>query len=225
MKDLLNPVSPMTTPKTKISMIEDDQVIRSSVSEFVEMHEEFQMLEVFGSVEAFLNKLKVHPNFEPDILLLDIGLPGRSGLEAIPELKEKLPNLDIIMLTTYEEETMILKALCSGACSYLSKKTSLPQLIESIRIVVKGGSYMSPSIAREIVQYLMGGQVSKATILTARQKEVLQALSEGKSNRIIAEELFISYETVRTHVKRIYEILQVNNKASAIAKYLKGEIK
>lgn len=211
--------------KPRISMIEDDLVIRNSVTKFVQQHEEFEMLEVFGSIESFLHKLSIDPNFSVDILLLDIGLPGKSGLEAIPILKEKLPNMEIIMLTTYEEEDVILKALCSGACSYLSKKTSLPKLIESIRIVAKGGSYMSPSIAREIVQYLMGGQVSKATILTSRQKEILQALSDGKSNRVIAEELFISYETVRTHVKRIYNVLQVNNKAEAISKYLKGEIR
>lgn len=214
----------MTDNKTRIVMIEDDLVMRTSVVDFVGMHEEFESIVAFNSAEEFFEHTNSQPTFSADIMLLDIGLPGRSGLESIIDIKEKLPTLDIIMLTTYEEEDVILKALCLGACSYLSKSTSLTQIIDCIRIVSKGGSYMSPSIAREIVQYLMGGQVSKATILTSRQREILQLLSEGKSNRIISEELFISYETVRSHVKNIYEVLQVNNKASAIAKYLKGEI-
>jgi DNA-binding NarL/FixJ family response regulator len=96
--------------------------------------------------------------------------------------------------------------------------------VDAIRIVVKGGSYMSPSVAREIVQHFMGGTVSKATILTNRQREVLQMLVKGKSTVVIARELFLSVDTVRSHVKRMYRTLEVNNKAEAIAKYLRGEI-
>ena len=206
-------------------MIEDDLVIRNTVGKFIQLHEEFELVEVFGSVESFFHKMSIEPRFSFDILLLDIGLPGISGIEGIPKIKEVLPEVDIIMLTTYEEEDVILKAICQGACSYLSKKASLSKIVESIRIVAKGGSYMSPNIAREIVQHLMGGRVSKATILSDRQKEILQGMADGKNIKTIASELYISYETVRTHVKRIYKILQVNNKAAAIAMYLKGEIK
>ena len=219
-----NPNIAHTRP-TRISMIEDDHVIRDTVGKFIQMHEEFEWVEVFGSMESFFHKMSVDPGFQFDILLLDIGLPGISGIEGISKIKELLPELDIVMLTTYEEEDVILKAICRGACSYLSKKASLAEIVESLRIVAKGGSYMSPVIAREIVDYLMGGQVSKATILSSRQKEILQALADGKNTRAIASELYISFETVRTHIKRIYKILQVNNKAAAIAMYLKGEIK
>jgi DNA-binding NarL/FixJ family response regulator len=169
--------------------------------------------------------LTIDPKYPIDILLLDIGLPGMSGLEGLPLLREKLPDLDIIMLTTYEEEDMILKALCSGACSYISKKASLEEIVEAIRIVVKGGSYMSPSVAREIVQHLMGGRVSKATILSERQKQILELLVEGKSYSAIGKDLFISTETVRSHIKNMYRTLEVNNKAEAIAMYLKGHIR
>jgi len=215
----------MTTTKTRISMIEDNTLIRDNVMRFIGFHEEFEVCEVFGSVESFIHKLAIDPNWNADILLLDIGLPGKSGLEAIPELRKRIPELDIIMLTTYEEEDMILKALCSGACSYISKKASLEDIVEAIRIVVRGGSYMSPSVAREIVQHLMGGRVSKATILSDRQKEILELLIDGKSYATIAKELFISVETVRSHIKNMYRTLEVNNKAEAIAMYLKGQIR
>lgn len=214
-----------TSMKTSIAIIEDNKVIRDNVSKFISFHEEFDLSIISGSVESFLHETEIRPQHKPEILLLDIGLPGISGIEGIPLILEQLPNLEIIMLTTYEEEEIILKALCSGASSYLSKKASLEEIVDAIRIVVKGGSYMSPSIAREIVNHLMGGRASKATILTDRQKEIIQKLVDGKSYAAIAKDLFISTETVRTHIKKMYKTLHVNNKAEAIAMYLRGEIK
>jgi len=211
--------------KTKISIIEDNKVVRENVSKFVGFHEEFELCQVHGSVESFLHALNINPLLQSDILILDIGLPGLSGLEAIPLILERLPQQDIIMLTTYEEEDVILKALCSGACSYISKKASLDEIVEALRIVANGGSYMSPSIAREIVNHLMGGRVSKASILSDRQKEILEKLVDGKSYATISTELFISIETVRSHVKKLYKVLQVNNKTEAITQYMKGYIK
>jgi two-component system, NarL family, response regulator LiaR len=211
--------------KTKISIIEDNKVVRENVSKFVGFHEEFELCQVHGSVESFLHVLNINPSLQSDILILDIGLPGLSGLEAIPLILERLPEQDIIMLTTYEEEDVILKALCSGACSYISKKASLDEIVEALRIVANGGSYMSPSIAREIVNHLMGGRVSKASILSDRQKEILEKLVDGKSYATISTELFISIETVRSHVKKLYKVLQVNNKTEAITQYMKGYIK
>ena len=138
---------------SKISIVEDNRLIRDNVSRYIGFYEEFEMQEVFQSIESFFYELDKNALFQVDILLLDIGLPGMSGVDAIPLILERLPNVDIIMLTTYEEEEIILKALCSGACSYLSKKAKLEQIVDAIRIVEKGGSYMSPSIAREIVHH------------------------------------------------------------------------
>jgi two-component system, NarL family, response regulator LiaR len=211
--------------KTKISIIEDNKTIRENLLRFIAFHEEFELTFVSGSVESFLHDLNINPNKKTDILLLDIGLPGMSGLDAIPILLDMIPQLNIVILSTYEEEDMILKALCSGACSYISKKASLPEIVDAIRIVVNGGSYMSPSIAREIINHLMGGRVSKATILSDRQKEILEKLVDGKSYQDISEELFISVETVRTHIKKMYKLLQVNNKTEAINLYVKGQIR
>jgi DNA-binding NarL/FixJ family response regulator len=209
---------------TSVSMIEDNEIIKKNVCKFLSLHEEFEIVEVFSSMEAFLYKKEVDPSFKFDVLLLDIGLPGISGIEGIPKIIDLMPEADIIMLTTYEEEETILKAICAGACSYLSKKASLAEILECIRVVVKGGSYMSPSIAREIVMHLMGGRISKATILSPRQKEIIQALVDGKTYKSIAKELFISTDTVKGHIKKMYKTLQVNNKAEAIAMYLRGEI-
>jgi DNA-binding NarL/FixJ family response regulator len=208
----------------KISIIEDNKVIRDNVSKFIGFHEEFDVTMVHASVESFFRALDLDPRLTTDIILLDIGLPGMSGIEALPYIFERLPEVNVVMLTTYEEEDIILKALCSGACSYISKKVSLPEIVDALRIVVNGGSYMSPSIAREIINHLMGGRVSKATILSDRQKEILQKLVDGKSYQAISEELFISVETVRTHVKKMYKVLHVNNKTEAISKYMKGHI-
>lgn len=211
--------------RIKISIIEDNKTIRDNVSKFIGFHEEFELAFVQGSVESFLYERNIHSKTTTDILLLDIGLPGMSGLDALPILLDLMPQTNIIILSTYEEEDMILKALCSGACSYISKKASLPEIVDAIRIVVNGGSYMSPSIAREIINHFMGGRVSKATILSDRQKEILEKLVDGKSYQVISEELFISVETVRTHIKKMYKLLHVNNKTEAISQYLKGLIR
>ena len=213
------------TEAIRISMIEDIANIRDNVSKFISFHEEFRVNEVFDSVESYLDYRTNWPNFEIDILLLDIGLPGISGIEGIKPILKQSPDLDIIMLTTYEEEEVILKALCSGACSYISKKASLKQIVEAIRIVSKGGSYMSPSIAREIVNHLLGGKKPTQNSLTERQNQILLRLSEGKSYKTISEELFVSIETVRSHIKKLYKYLQVNNKAEAITLYLQGDIR
>jgi DNA-binding NarL/FixJ family response regulator len=211
--------------KVKISIIEDNKVIRDNVTKFISFHEEFELGAIHESAVKFLDSFIPETTGQTHILLLDIGLPVISGLDAIPLILKKLPDINIVILTTYEEEDVILKALCSGACSYISKKASLEEIVDALRIVANGGSYMSPSIAREIVNHLMGGRVSKATILTDRQKEILQKLADGKSYQAIAAELFVSVETVRSHVKKMYKVLHVNNKTEAITQYMKGYIR
>lgn len=208
-----------------VSIIEDNKVIRDNVSKFISFHEEFELGAICDSVKPFLDALLPNPEKFSHILLLDIGLPGMNGIEAIPHILEKIPDINIVILTTYEEEDVILRAICAGACSYISKKASLEEIVDALRIVAAGGSYMSPSVAREIVNHLMGGRVSKATILTERQREILERLADGKSLQSIANELFISVETVRTHVKKMYKLLHVNNKTEAVAKYMRGFIK
>lgn len=210
---------------TRVTIVEDTKVIRDNVAKFISLQPDFKLDGIFDSAVTYLNQTLIPFENTTHILLLDIGLPQMSGLEAIPLILQKAPYMNIVILTVYEEEDIILKALCAGACSYLSKKASLEEIVTALRVVAAGGSYMSPSIAREIVNHLMGGRISKATILSERQKEILQRLVDGKSYQAIANELFLSVETIRSHIKKMYKTLQVNNKAEAIAQYMRGHIK
>ncbi len=213
-------------PAIRVSIVEDTKVIRDNIAKFISLQPDMKLDDVFDSAVSLLNQPQFNtPAEQVQVLLLDIGLPHLSGLDAIPLILQKMPQMNIVILTVYEEEDVILKALCAGACSYLSKKASLEEIVTAIRVVAQGGSYMSPSIAREIVNHLMGGRISKATILSDRQKEILQKLVDGKSYLAIANELFLSVETIRSHIKKMYKTLQVNNKAEAIAQYMRGHIR
>lgn len=189
---------------------------------YVEFQDDMEVVSVHESVEDFLIAHK-EGNANLQVLVLDIGLPGVSGLEGIEPIKKIYPDLDIIMLTTYDEEDKIIKALSAGACSYLSKKTPLEQIMASIRIVAQGGSYMSPSIARKLSLHLFN-KTNKPPVqrLSIKQEEVMQGLVDGLSYKELASRMEISIDTVRTHIKRIYSVLHVNSKAGAVSKYLKG---
>lgn len=208
-----------------VSIIEDDDVIRNNLIRFFEMTEDIQIGITANSVEQYIELSREYADHSPTTLLLDIGLPGMSGLDGIPHILKLHPAIDIIMLTTFEEEQKILKAICLGAVAYLSKRTSLTDIVEAIRVIANGGSYMSPMIARDIFTYILNANLNPYDdMLTDRQQQVIKGLVDGKSHVEIAKELFISHETVRTHVKNIYKILHVKNKAEAITKYLKRKL-
>jgi len=206
----------------RITIIEDDITIRRNLVAFIGFHEDMELAAECGSVEDFLHQSSSKA-VEADILLLDIGLPGMSGLEGIAKIKEISPDLDIIMLTTYDEEEKIFEALQSGACSYLSKKTSLEKIIETVRIVHEGGSYMSPAIARKLTGYLSKGAPTKNTYkLTPKQVLIINGLVDGLSYKGLATRLDVSVSTIKTHIKRIYQTMHVSSKSEAVAKYLKS---
>lgn len=206
----------------KITLIEDDAIIRRNLKLYIEFQDDMQVVSVHESVEDFL-KQHQKADLNPEVLILDIGLPGISGLDGIELVKKIYADIDIIMLTTYDDEDKIIKALSSGACSYLSKKTPLEQIMNSIRIVVDGGSYMSPSIARKLSLHLFNKKHKpSAQRLSSKQEEVMKGLVDGLSYKELASKMEISIDTVRTHIKRIYTVLHVNSKAGAVSKYLKG---
>lgn len=208
---------------TTIAIIEDDNSIRESLSLYIKAKTLFNLVYVSRSVEEYIEKSSNNP--APNLLLLDIGLPGMSGLEAIPILKSKQPTVDIIMLTTYEEVDTIYQALCSGACSYISKRTSLPRIVDALHVVVNGGSYMSPSIARKITEHIQKGSGGKKVSMTQQQKTIIQHIIDGKKYGEIAELMDISINTVRFHIKKIYSTLEVTSKVELYKKYIDGEIK
>jgi len=208
-----------------VGIIEDDKTIHESLMKSVELYPAFKLSFDAYSVEEAL-KIMETPNFiTPDVILLDIGLPGMNGIQGIPHIKKAIDETNIIMLTSYEENELIFSALCAGACSYISKKTSLKVIMDSIFTVYRGGSYMSPSIARKIANHFKPVQsLETVNKLTDRQLQIVEGLSQGLSYKMIAKKLTISIDTVRTHIKKIYKTLEVNSKIEVLNLYKDGRI-
>ena len=204
----------------KLAIIEDDLVIQESLVEYFGLQKSIDIVLVANSVERFFELIK-GCEITPQILLLDINLPGISGLKGLPLIKKELPELDVMMLTTFEETDKIFEALSCGACSYMSKRISLQKILEAVQIVGQGGAYMSPAIARKIANYYAP---KKKQILTKRQMEIVEGIVEGKSYKMIASDLFVSIDTVRSHIKNIYTILEINCKAELIRKSYNKEL-
>jgi len=206
----------------RLAIIEDDALIQESLKDFFNSQTTIDLLMTAASVEDFLKRIS---SFEilPNIILLDINLLGMSGIKGVPLILNELPNSDIIMLTTFEDNDSIYQALCAGACSYLSKRTPLKKILEAIEVVYNGGSYMSPSIARKIVNSFATKR-KQSNLLTPRQKEIVSGIVDGKSYKMIASDLFVSLDTVRSHIKNIYQTLEINSKAELIKKSYENEI-
>ncbi len=207
----------MTALQTiRIGIVEDDGLILKSLSQLLGMQEDLHIVHGHSSAEAMLKE-----DTELDVLLLDIDLPGINGLEAIPRFLEKHPELNIIMLTVHEESQLVFEALKLGAVGYLLKSNSSDRIAWGVREVFEGGSTMSPSIARKVIGSF---RPVSDTVLTKRELEVLQKLENGINNKQIAEELFVSSNTIKAHIKNIYRKLQVHSRAEAVSKALKERL-
>ncbi|WGF92358.1 response regulator transcription factor [Aequorivita marisscotiae] len=199
-------------PTIKICIIEDDALILKSLQQVLNNADGFKVIGTYFSAEEALENFS--ENY-PDVLLLDIDLPGISGIEAIAKLKKIQPDLNIVMLTIHEESEHVFSALRQGAVGYLVKGNHSKLLLDGIREVFEGGAPMSPSIAREVITSF---KPSYETILSERELEVLEKLSNGTNNSQIADELFVSVNTIKAHVKNIYKKLHVNSRAEAVKK-------
>lgn len=204
-----------------VSLVEDNEQLRKTLARVVDRADGFECLSDYGSAEAALEGL---PKDRPQVVLMDINLPGINGVECVRKLKQTLPQTQVIMLTAYEDTDNIFNALAAGASGYLLKRTKSAELLEAIKDVLKGGSPMTTHIARKVVQSFQQAPASQQQTesLSAREKEVLDALAQGLMYKEIAEKLGISYETVHTYIRRIYEKLQVRTRTEAVAKFLKG---
>ena len=208
----------------QLCIVEDRPVIRESLEKYFSAHPAIEVLLVVQSIEDFLLQIKSSNPSSINLVLLDIGLPGMTGIQGIQHIRQYLPEADIVMLTTFEDDKNIFDALSAGACSYISKRTSLVKIQEALFVVHRGGSYMSPSIARKIAKHFMPKLQIKKKILTSRQSEIVDGIVDGLSYKMIAHKLDISIDTVRFHIKRIYRALEVNSKAEIIRKSLDGDI-
>jgi DNA-binding NarL/FixJ family response regulator len=205
-----------------VGIIEDDQQIREGISSYIDSVSDFSCTHIYGSCEEALRK--VSPPL-PDVVLMDISLNGMSGIEGVRKLKSKYPSLIFIMLTVYEEDNKIFESMRAGAVGYLLKKSQLEKITEAIRDVYNGGAPMTPIIARKVLNYFSSSDIkAKEYNLTPREIEILQQLVKGSRYKMIAQNLFISLDTVRSHIKSIYEKLQVNSKSEAVAKAFKDKL-
>ena len=208
----------------QLAIIEDDPIIQESIEMFMGDHPQIEVAILADRVEDFLESPFVQQKKPLHILLLDIGLPGMSGIQGIYHIRQAYPDLDIIMLTTFEEDDKIFDALCAGACSYISKRTPLVKIREAVITVHRGGSYMSPTIARKIAERFMPKPKAPEQKLSERQMQIVEGLVDGLRYKMVADKLGISLDTVRDHIKRIYRTLEINSKAEIIKKALNGEL-
>ncbi|MDZ7758014.1 response regulator transcription factor [Rhodohalobacter sp.] len=208
----------------KVGIVEDNVKIRNLIQRYLDMQDGISCSVAVDSVEEMLDYLKEKEL--PDILLMDIQLPGMSGIEGIGIIKQDYPEIDIIMLTIYHDSHKIFDSLKAGASGYLLKHTSLPEIKDAVEDLAKGGAPMSPQIARKVIQYFNTNQVKKKpeSDLTAREQDIVNGLVDGLSYKMIADRYDISIDTVRAHIRNIYKKLHVNSKAEVIAKSLRGEI-
>ncbi|MEX2602103.1 MAG: response regulator transcription factor [Balneolaceae bacterium] len=208
----------------EIGIVEDNRRIRSLLQRYLDMQEEFGCSVAVDSVEELLEHLESHP--VPDVLLMDIQLPGMSGIKGMELIREKWPETEIIMLTIYHDSHKIFDSLKAGASGYLLKHTSLPEIRESILTLIQGGAPMSPQIARKVITHFneQEKRAKPESDLTPREQDIVNGLVDGLSYKLIADRYQISIDTVRAHIRNIYKKLHVNSKAEVIAKSLRGEI-
>lgn len=205
-----------------VGIVEDDKQIRLAIQSFLDQQHDMVCQLSVGSVEDLLLQI---PNNQPHVLLMDIGLPGMSGIDGIQLVKEKYTDIEIIVFTVYNDSKKIFDSLCAGATGYLLKNTPLEELKEGIELLAKGGSPMSPLIARRVIDFFSERKRPlKENVLSQKEKEIVIGLVDGLSYKLIADRMDISIETVRFHIKNIYRKLQVHSKAEVISKSLKGEI-
>ncbi len=200
-----------------LAIVEDLAEVREGLKQFISLSPEFIVLDTFETAEEALYDL---PKLSPDIVIMDINLPGMSGIECIRQVKKKTPRTQFMMFTVYENDEKVVEALKAGASGYLLKNTGLLQIVESLKELHNGGSPMSSNIARKLVTIFREehAEAEPTTGLSKRENEILQLLSKGLLYKEIAEKLSISVGTVRQHIHKIYEKLHVQNRTEAINK-------
>ena len=207
----------------RIALIEDIEAIRIGQSKYLELMDDIEIAFSCGSVEQFQEEYINNPT-ALDVVVSDIGLPGKTGIEGISWLKRKSPNTEFIMVSVFTDNDNIFKSLCAGAVGYLIKNTSLKELYEGIQSVMQGGSPMTPSIARKVILHFNPVKSDAENALSIKEEQVVQCVVEGLSYKLVADRMGITINTVRHHIRNIYGKLHINSKAELISKSLSGVI-
>jgi len=204
-------------------IVEDNDAFRDNISELIRQTPGLQHERSFSSCEGVLAELD-HSSI-PDIILMDIGLPGMNGIEGVKRIKALSPEIRVIMLTVFDENETIFQAICAGASGYLLKSEPTEKIISSLHEVLNGGAPMNAQIARKVIDMFSRFAVPKADYgLTNREREILQALVDGLSKKQIADKLFLSFHTIDMHMRGVYSKLQVHSRSSAVTKALKENL-
>jgi DNA-binding NarL/FixJ family response regulator len=203
----------------KVAIIEDARGTRESLKELISRAPGMSCAGAYASAEDALDQI---PNAPTDVVLVDINLPGMSGVECVSHLKQRQPKLQLLILTTYEESDLIFDSLRAGAAGYLLKNMRPAEIIQAVEQVHAGGSPMSMNIARKVVTYFQKGRQPRSDVekLTKREQEILSLLAKGYLYKEIADQLSISLSTVRAHLHTVYEKLHVHSRTQAVVKYL-----
>lgn len=204
-----------------ILLYEDNDILRESIGSMLQLDEQYHLSDSFNNVmlaEKQVNEIK------PDIILMDIDMPGRTGIEAVKQIRAMGLTIPIIMLTVFDDTEHVFDSICAGASGYLLKKHLSFKLFDAMQEVLNGGAPMSPSIALMVIASMQKPQQAKPYQLTAREKEILSSLSKGNSYKMMADEFYITIDTVRAHIKKIYEKLHVHSQTEAVSKALKERL-
>ena len=204
-----------------VVLYEDNELLRQSLSSLVQLNDRYEL------VGAFENVLKVKEQISqlaPEIILMDIDMPGMSGIEAVQIVRKVNPALPILMLTVFDDNLHVFDAIRAGASGYLLKKHISNRLFDSMEDVLTGGAPMSPTVTRMVIASMQKPAQSNPYQLTPREGEILTSLSQGNSYKLIASQLSISLDTVRTHIKKVYEKLHVHSQTEAVSKALQEKL-
>lgn len=217
------PDSSTARREVSVVVVEDQVRIREGLAVLIDATDGFRCSGTFGSMEDALRVLR--PPL-PDVVLMDIGLPGMSGIEGVRRLRTTYPDVQVVMLTIYDDDERIFEAMCAGACGYVLKKTAPARLLESIREVASGGAPMSPEVARRVINLFREVRPANRADhhLTPHEIRLLRLIVDGHNYKTAGRELGVSVNTISFHMRRIYEKLQVHSKSEAVAKALRNRI-
>ncbi|MDZ7714976.1 MAG: response regulator transcription factor [Balneolaceae bacterium] len=199
----------------KIIIVEDNRYMREGWSAILDFEDDFVVLNTFESCEDAFDSDEIS---KADLILMDIELPGMSGIEGVVHLQKEYPDINVIMATVFDDDKHVFDALCAGAVGYLMKKVSPEELQQAIRDAHEGGSPMTPNIARKVIKTFHHPTVNEEEQLSEREQEILEQLATGKSYAAIAKTIFLSVDGVRYHIRNIYRKLQVNSRSEAVSK-------
>jgi len=208
----------------KVAIFEDNRNLRESLFQLIDGSDGFRCVGAFANCDRLIQNMK---ESRPDVVLMDIEMPGLSGIEAIKILKENFPEIKVLMETIFEDNNKIFDSICNGAEGYILKNTPPVFILSAIKDIYEGGAPMTPSVASKVLKMFKKNSspaLKEETGLTEREKEILVLLVDGMSYKKIAATCFISADTVSGHIKNIYKKLQVHSKSEAVAKAIKGKI-